>query len=136
MMIRERNTGCSFYGQDSGGFVPFFSSKLLISKGISLFIQGHVEGGSQGTQYLITSLGLGDILEEGIQGIILMGGRGQMGGGGDDPGMGSLGWFRVVVPTTCWVILIVTRMILSRTGFLMAYETAVVAHVASLLNWG
>ena len=93
MMIRERNTGHSFYSQDSGGFIPFFGSGLFISKGISLFIQGHVKGRSQGMQYLITSLSLGDILEEGVQGIILTGSRGQMGGGGDDPGIGSLGWF-------------------------------------------
>ena len=38
MMIRERNMGHSFYSQDSGGFIPFFSSGLFISKGISLFI--------------------------------------------------------------------------------------------------
>ena len=76
------------------------------------------------------------MLEEGIQGIILTGGRGRMGGGGDDLGMGSLGWFQVVVPTTCWAILIVTKMIPSRTAFFMAYETVVFAHVASSLNWG
>ena len=92
-MIRERNTGCSFYTQDSGRFVPFFGSGLFISKEISLFIQGYIKGGSQGMQHLITSLSLGNTLEEGIQGIILMGGRGQMGSGGDDPGVGSLGWF-------------------------------------------
>ena len=59
-----------------------------------------------------------------------------MGGGGDNPGMGSLGWFRVVVPTTYWAILIVTRMIPSRTAFFMVYETVVFTHVASLLNQG
>ena len=93
MMIRERNPGCSFYGQDSGRFVPFFGSGLFISKGISLFIQGCVEGRSQGMQYLIMSLSLGDVLEEGIQGIVLTGDRSQVGGDGDNPGVGSLGWF-------------------------------------------
>ena len=39
------------------------------------------------------SLNLGDVLEEGVQRIILTGGRGQMGSGGDNPGVGSLGWF-------------------------------------------
>ena len=68
--------GHSFYGQDSGRFIPFFGSRLFIGKGISLFIQGCIEGGSQGTQYLIMSLSLGDVLEEGIQEIVLMGGRG------------------------------------------------------------
>ena len=67
--------GHSFYDQDSGGFVPFFSGKLFISKEISLFIQGCVKGRSQGTQYLIMFLSLGDVLEEGIQEIILAGGR-------------------------------------------------------------
>ena len=38
--------GCSFYGQDSGEFIPFFGSGLFIGKGISLFIQGHVKGRS------------------------------------------------------------------------------------------
>ena len=38
--------GCSFYGQDSGRFVPFFDSGLFIHKGVSLFIQGWVEGRS------------------------------------------------------------------------------------------
>ena len=81
------------------------------------------------------SLSLGDVLEEGIQGIILMGSRGRMGGGGDDPGMGSLRWFQVVVPTTHWAILIVTRMIPNRIAFFMAYETAVFVHVASSFDW-
>ena len=76
MMIREENTGHSFYSQDSGGFIPFFGSGLFISKEVSLFIQGHVEGGSLGMQYLITSLSLSNILEEGVQEIVLTGGRG------------------------------------------------------------
>ena len=87
-------------------------------------------------QYLIMSFSLGDVLEEGIQGIVLMGDRGQRRDGGDDPGVDSLGWFRVVVPTTCWVIPIVTRVIPSRTAFFMAYETVIFMHVASLLNQG
>ena len=82
------------------------------------------------------SLSLGDVLEEGIQGIILIGGRGQMEDGGDDPGMGSLGWFQIVVPTTCWVILIVTRVISSRTAFFMAYGTAVFTYVVHSFDWG
>ena len=88
MMIKERNTGHSFYGQDSSKFFLFFGSRLFISKGVFLFVQGHVKGRSQGMKYLIMSLSLGDVLEEGIQGIILTrGGRGQMGSGGDSPGM-------------------------------------------------
>ena len=90
MIIRERNTEYSFYSQDSGRFIPFFGSRLFISKGISLFIQGCIKGGSQGMQHLIMSLDFGDILKEDIQGIILTGDRGQMGDGGDNPGMGSL----------------------------------------------
>ena len=39
MMIRERNMGNSFYGQNSSRLIPFFDSRLFISKGISLFIQ-------------------------------------------------------------------------------------------------
>ena len=31
-----------------------------------------------------------------------MRGRGRIGNGGNDPGVGRLGWFRVVVPTTHW----------------------------------
>ena len=49
IMIRERNIGHSFYSQDAGRFVLFFSSRLFISKVISLFIQGCIEGRSQGT---------------------------------------------------------------------------------------
>ena len=63
-----------------------------------------------------------------------MGDRGQMGSGGDNPGVGSLGWFRVVVPTTCWATLIITRIIPSRTAVLMAYKAAVFAHVVSSLD--
>ena len=59
-----------------------------------------------------------------------------MGSGGDDPSMGSLGWFWVVVPVTRWVIPIVTRMIPSRTAFFMAYKAAIFMHMVSLLNWG
>ena len=58
-----------------------------------------------------------------------------MGGGGDDPGMGSLRWFQVVVPTTHWAIPIVTRMIPNRTAFFMAYEIVVFMHMVSSLNW-
>ena len=83
--------GHSFYGQNSGRFIPFFGSGLFIGKGISLFIQGCVEGRSQGMQYLIMSLSLGDVLKEGFQGIVLTGGRGQMGSGEDNPSMSSLG---------------------------------------------
>ena len=79
------------------------------------------------------SLSLGNVLEKGIQGIILKGGRDQIGSSGDDPSVGSLGCFQVVVPTTHWVILIVTRMIPSRIAFFMAYEAAIFVHVASLL---
>ena len=43
---------------------------------------------------------------------------------------------QVVVPTTCWVTAIVTRMIPSRTAFLMAYEAAIFAHVASSFDQG
>ena len=69
--------GHSFYGQDSSRFVPFFGSGLFIGKGISLLIQRYVEGKSQGTKYLITSLSLGNIFEKGIQEVILTrGGRG------------------------------------------------------------
>ena len=57
-----------------------------------------------------------------------------MGSSGDSPGMGSLGWFQIVVPTTHWRTLIVTRMIPSRTAFLMAYEAVISMHVVSLLN--
>ena len=67
-------------------------------------------------KYLSMSLSLGDVLEEGIQGVILTrGGRDQMGGGGDNPGMGSLGWFWIGTSATSWVATIVTRMIFSRT---------------------
>ena len=59
-----------------------------------------------------------------------------MGSDGDDPSMDSLGWFQVVAPTTCWVILIVTRMIPSRTAFFMAYKAAIFVHVVSPLNQG
>ena len=101
MMIRERNMGHSFYSQDSSGFVPFFGSGSFIGKVIFLFIQGCVEGRSQDTKYLIMSLSLDNILEEGIQEVILIRGcRGQMGSGGDNPGMGSLGWFQVDMPDT------------------------------------
>ena len=80
------------------------------------------------------SLSLGDILEEKIQGVILMrGGRSQMGSGGDGPGVGSLGWFWVVAPATCWVIVIVTRIIPSRTAFFMAY-VVISMHVVSMFN--
>ena len=82
------------------------------------------------------SLSLGDILKKDLQGIVLTGGRGQMGSGGDDPSMGGLGWFQVVMPTTCWVIPIVTRMIPSRVIFFMAYEAVVFIHMASSLNQG
>ena len=85
-------------------------------------------------QHLIMSLDFGDILKEDIQGIILTGDGGQMGDGGDNPGMGSLWQFWVVAPTTCWAILIITRMIPSRTAFFMAYEIAIFMHVVSLLN--
>ena len=44
-------------------------------------------------QYLITPLSLGDVLEEGVQGIFLTGGRSRMGSSGDDPGVDSLGLF-------------------------------------------
>ena len=68
--------GCSFYSQDFGRFIPFFSSGDFIGKGIFLFVQGCVEGGSQNMKYLITSLSLGNVLEEGIQGVVLVeGGR-------------------------------------------------------------
>ena len=88
-------------------------------------------------KYLITSLSLGDILEEQIQWVVLTrGGRDQIGSGGNCPGMGSLGWFQVVSSTTCWVIVIVIRMIPSRTAFLMTYEAAIFTHVASSLDWG
>ena len=56
--------------------------------------------------------------------------------GGDCPGMGSLGWFQVISPTACWAIVIVTRMIASRTAFLVAYEAVILAHVASIFNQG
>ena len=129
--------GHSFYDQNSSRFVPFFGSWLFISKRISLFIQGHVEGRSQGTKYLITSLSLGNILEEGIQGVVLMKeSRGQIGSGGDSPSMGSLGWFWVGAPATCWMAMIMTRMIPSRTAFLMTYEAAILMHVASMFNQG
>ena len=59
-----------------------------------------------------------------------------MGGGGDDSGVGSLGWFRVVAPTTCWAIPTVTRMIPSRTAFFMAYKPVLFVHVVNSLNWG
>ena len=43
-------------------------------------------------KYLITSLSLGNVLEEGIQEVILVKeGRGQVGSGGDSPEMDSLG---------------------------------------------
>ena len=87
-------------------------------------------------QYLITSLGLGNVLKERVQGIILTGSRGQMESGGDDPGMGSLGWFWVVAPTTCWATSIVTRMIPSRTAFFMVYEAAIFMYVVSPLDQG
>ena len=56
--------------------------------------------------------------------------------GGDCPGMGSLGWFQVISPTACWAIVIVTRMIASRTAFFIAYEAVIFMHMASLLDWG
>ena len=82
------------------------------------------------------SLSLGDLLEEGVQEIILAEGRGQMESGGDNHGMGSLGWFRVVVPTTSWMAPIVIRMIPSRTALFIAYEAAIFTHVVSSLDWG
>ena len=92
---------------------------------------------TQDTKYLITSLSLDDILEKGIQRDILMrGGRGWMGGGGDGPDMGSLGWFQVDAPTTCWTATIVTRMIPSRMAFLMVYEAVILAHVVSVFDQG
>ena len=72
VMIRERNIGYSFYSQNSGRFIPFFSCGLFIGKGIFLFIQGHFKGRSQDTKYLIIFLSLGDTLEKGIQGVVLM----------------------------------------------------------------
>ena len=66
----------------------------------------------------------------------MRGGRGQMGSGGDNPGMYNLGWFQVGMPTTSWVTMIVTRMISSRTAFLVAYEAVILAHVASIFNQG
>ena len=90
-------------------------------------------------KYLITSLSLDNVLEEGIQGVILMkGGRGRMGmvDGGDNSSMGSLGWFWVDTPATSWAAMIVTRISPSKTAFLVTYEAAVLAHVASMFNWG
>ena len=63
-------------------------------------------------------------------------GRDQMGSGGDSPGMGSLGWSWVGIPATSWAVITVTRMIPSRTAFLMAYEAAILTHVVSMFNWG
>ena len=40
IMIRKRNTGHSFYGQNFNRFIPFFGSRLFISKESSLFVQG------------------------------------------------------------------------------------------------
>ena len=37
MMIRERNTGHSFYSQDSNRFIPFFG-RDFIGKRVSLFV--------------------------------------------------------------------------------------------------
>ena len=76
MMIKKRNIGHGFYSLDSSRFIPFFGSGLFFSKGVPLFVQGGTEGRSQGTKYLIMSLSLGDILKEGVQGIVLMGDRG------------------------------------------------------------
>ena len=81
-------------------------------------------------------MSLGNVLEGGIQGIILTGGRGLMGSGGDDPSMGNLGWFQVVAPTTHWAIPIVTRMIPCRTAFFIAYEIVVFVHMMSLFDQG
>ena len=58
--------GHSFYNQDSSGFILFFDSRGFIGKEIFLFIQEYVEDGPQDTKYLIMSLSLGDVLEEGI----------------------------------------------------------------------
>ena len=136
-MIRERNTGCSFYSQDSSRFVLFFGSRSFIGKRISFFIQGCVEGGSQDMKYLIMSLSLGDILEEGIQGVILTReGRGQIGSGGDNPSVGSLGWFWVGMPATSRVAMTVTKMIPSRIAFLVAYEAVILVHVVSTFDQG
>ena len=77
IMIREGNVGHSFYGQDSSRLIPSFSSRLFIGKRIFLFIQGCVKGRSQGMKYLIMSLSLDNVLEEGVQGVVLTrGGRG------------------------------------------------------------
>ena len=66
----------------------------------------------------------------------MRGDRGQMGSGGDNPGVGSLGWFQVDTPATSWAATIITRIVPSRTAFLVAYKAVILAHVASAFDQG
>ena len=59
-----------------------------------------------------------------------------MGGDGADPGVGNLGWLQIGAPATSWVVAIISRIISSRTAFLVTYEAVVLVHVISTFDQG